>query len=1022
MPSTAMPATTARSPDQWRRLFTAADEALDLPTESREAFIAQRCADDPALGVELRALLASAEALSPLDTPAAALAAPFVAELSREPDMLPVSRIGPYRILQEIGRGGMGAVYLAERDDDQFRMRVAVKLLPAWSATDAHRVRRFVEERQILAALEHPDIARLLDGGVTADGLPWFAMEYVEGMPIDRYCDTHGLTIEQRLALFRRVCGAVAYAHRNLVVHRDLKPGNILIDTDGGVKLLDFGIAKLLGGEAGAELTQTGDRVMTPLYASPEQVRGGPVSTASDVYALGVLLHELLTGHDPYRLRSREPYDVARAILEQEPERPSVSAGRAGTGHDVETVARARATTSTRLRRRLEGDLDMIVLTALDKDLARRYRSVEQLEADVQRHLTGLPVAARGDSRVYRARKFVRRHKAGVAGGVAFAIVVVGFAVVTAIQAVRIRAESDLAAAERAAAETAVRYVSTTFQSAVPSPRDTRGVESREYFDTAAARIESALPGQPAARARLMFEIGSVYHRLGVDDRAQHFLEASLALQRTLHPNGHPDLAETLHALGEVQLDRRDVEAAGRNFDEALSLRRRFLGATHGDVARTLNGLARVRRREGRPHDADSLAREALAIDRRRPGDHRADIAQSLRSVGQARADQGNDVDARQLYQEALSLLRQVLPEEHPDVAGTVFDLAAVFRHSGDTARADSLFMYGRGLYEALLTTAALARSSREVALPASLPPSKNAPVAGAAVGSKIVFMSDRDGPDPVGHLGRQEIYIMNPDGSDQTRLTENDVRESTPVLSPDGRRIAFAEEIGGGIDIFIMNVDGTGTRRLTNMTDERLGARGPAWSPDGTKLAFRSYVNPDIYVINADGTGLVNLTKRPEPDGSPEWSPDGRRIAFVSVPDRRPTLYVMNADGSNPVPLSVESDVKPGEGFWPAPAWSPNGRRIAFVSDRDGNHEIYAIEPDGKNLVRLTNNAAEDAHPSWSPDGRQIVFHRRVLGHAQIFVMNADGTAQHRITELSSVAFNGFPSWGRAATKSPAR
>ena len=205
-----MPATTALSPDQWRQLFAAADEALDLPAERREAFITERCADDPALGVELRALLASAEAVSPLDTPAAALAAPFVAELSREPDMLPVSRIGPYRVLQEIGRGGMGAVYVAERDDDHFRKRVAIKLLPAWSATDAHSVRRFVEERQILAALEHPDIARLLDGGVTVDGLPWFAMEYVGGMPIDRYCDTHGLTIEQRLALFRRVCGAVA--------------------------------------------------------------------------------------------------------------------------------------------------------------------------------------------------------------------------------------------------------------------------------------------------------------------------------------------------------------------------------------------------------------------------------------------------------------------------------------------------------------------------------------------------------------------------------------------------------------------------------------------------------------------------------------------------------------------------------------------------------------------------------------------------------------------------------------------
>jgi eukaryotic-like serine/threonine-protein kinase len=1022
MPSTAMPATTALSPDQWRRLFDAADLALDLPTESREEFIAQRCADDPALGAELRALLASAEALSPLDTPAAALAAPLVAELSREPDAVMVSRIGPYRILREIGRGGMGAVYLAERDDDQFRKRVAVKLLPAWSATDEHRVRRFIEERQILAALEHSDIARLLDGGVTVDGLPWFAMEYVEGMPIDRYCDTHGLTIEQRLALFRRVCGAVAYAHRNLVVHRDLKPGNILIDTDGGVKLLDFGIAKLLGGEAGAELTQTRDRVMTPLYASPEQVRGGPVSTTSDIYALGVLLHELLTGHDPYRLRSREPYDVARAILEEEPERPSVSAGRAGTGHDVDGIARARATTSVRLRRRLEGDLDSIVVTALDKNPARRYRSVEQLEADVQRHLTGLPVAARGDSRVYRARKFVRRHRAGVVVGATFSLVVVGFAVITGIQAVRIRAEAERVAAERAAAETAVQYVSTTLQEAVPSPRDTRGVDAREYLDNAAARIDSALPGQPAARARLMFEMGRVYHRLGVDDRAQHFLEASLALQRALYPAGHPDLATTLNALGAVLLDRRDVDGAERAFNEALGLRARLLGPTHGQGARTFNGLAAVRRRQGRAADAESLALKALSIDQRRPGDNRADVAQSLRSLGQALADRGDGEEARRRYQESLALLRQVLPEEHPDVAGTVFDLAAAFKQSGDTAKADSLFRYARGLYEGLLTTAALATSSRDVTLPAGLPLSTSPPVASAPSGSKIVFVSDREGPDPIGHLGRQEIYIMNPDGSDQMRLTNGEFRDNSPALSPDGRKVAFSRQIDGGIDIFLMNADGTGETRLTKLAPTHLGAMRPAWSPDGTWIAFQSYVRPDVYLINVDGTGLLNLTNHPSPDGCAAWSPDGRRIAFVSVREGRPTLYVMNADGSNPVLLSVENDVKPGGGFWPAPAWSPDGRRIAFVSDRDGNHEIYTIDPDGKTLVRLTDNAAEDAHPSWSPDGRQIVFHRRVLGHGQIFVMNADGTAQHRITELSSVAFNGFPSWGRAATKSPAR
>jgi len=1018
----AMPATTPLSPDQWRQLFAAADQALELPTESREAFIAQRCTDDPALGAGLRALLASADSPSPLDTPAAALAAPLVAELSGAPDVPPVSRIGPYRVIQEIGRGGMGAVYLAERDDDHFRKRVAVKLLPTWSATDVHRVRRFIEERQILAALEHADIARLLDGGVTADGLPWFAMEYVEGMPIDRYSDTHNFTIEQRLALFRRVCSAVAYAHRNLIVHRDLKPGNILVDTNGAVKLLDFGIAKLLGADPAVAVTQTAERLMTPLYASPEQVRGEPVSTASDVYALGVLLQELLTGRDPYRLPNREPYEVAHAILEREPERPSVSVGRGGAGYDVEIVARARATTPARLRRRLEGDLDMIVLTALDKNPARRYRSVEQLEADVQRHLTGMPIAARGDSGVYRARKFVRRHRAGVAVAAAFMLVVAGFAVVTAVQAMRIRAEADRVAAERAAANAAFGYVSNTFRNAVPSPRDTRGIESREYLDTAAAGIESALKDQPAARARLMFEMGRVYHRLGVDDRAQHFLEASLAVRRTLAPAGQRDLAATLNALGAVLLDRHEIRGAEDAFEEALALHRRAFGTTHGDAARTLNGLAAARRRQGRTTDAEGLAREALAIDRRRPGDNRADVAESSRSLADALADRGDDVEAQRLYREALSLLRQVRPEEDPDVARTVFDLAASLKHSGADAQADSLFRYGRGLYEGLLATSALATASRQVTLPASLPPTKSLPAAVAASASKIVFVSDRDGPDPVGDLGRAEIYVMNADGSGQTRLTNNEFLDNNPDLSPDGRRIAFAEQVDGGVDIFLMNADGSGRKRLTNMTAMRLGALRPAWSPDGKRLAFQTFVQPDIYVINADGTGLVNLTNRPGSNGSPTWSPDGRRIAFVSNQEGRGALHVMNTDGSNPVLLSAETSVKSAGGWWLSPAWSPDGRRIAFVSDRDGNREIYTIRANGTGLVRLTDNAVEDAHPSWSPDGSQIVFHRRVLGHDQIFVMNADGSGQRRLTELSSVSFNGFPNWGPAARPAAVR
>src|SRR5262245_31514227 len=312
---------------RWRRLFEAADHALDLGPEEREAFLMRCRTDDPAFGEELQDFLISAERVTALEVPAAEFA-PLFDDRSAfaEPGADATTRFGPYRILREIGRGGMGAVYLAERSDDQFQKRVALKLLPGRSARDERRVQRFVEERQILAALDHPDIARLLDGGLTADGVPWFAMEDVEGAPIDRYCDDARLSIEERLELFCRVCAAVQYAHRNLVVHRDLKPANILVTPDGRVRLLDFGIAKLLVSQPDVrpELTATDERVLTPLYASPEQIRGDPISTASDVYSLGVLLYALLTGRYPYRLSSWQQHEVALAVLERDAERPSL--------------------------------------------------------------------------------------------------------------------------------------------------------------------------------------------------------------------------------------------------------------------------------------------------------------------------------------------------------------------------------------------------------------------------------------------------------------------------------------------------------------------------------------------------------------------------------------------------------------------------------------------------------------------------------------------------------------------------
>jgi serine/threonine protein kinase len=416
------------TPERLGRIRTIYETAWEMEAADRETLLQRECQDDADLRKEVEHLLGAREHLPEwLAGPLLAPAGPVFDAMAKAAPGMEGRQLRGYKLIREIGRGGMGTVYLAERADGAYRKQVAIKVVRA-EKDNREILERFRQERDILASLDHPNIARLLDGDTTDEGLPYFVMEFVDGQPIIRWCDERKLNVGQRLELFRSVCAAVQYAHQHLVVHRDLKPGNILVTEDGTVKLLDFGIAKLLDTAPAGELPATATimRLMTPEYASPEQVKGQAITTLTDVYSLGVVLYELLTGHRPYHLLSAAMHEVARRILEEEPTRPSdiVSTSEEGEAGErgkrlvtPKAVSEVREGDPNRLRKRLQGDLDSILLTALRKEPDRRYSSVEAFSGDLQRHLDNLPVSAREDSLWYRASRFVRRHPGGVTAG-----------------------------------------------------------------------------------------------------------------------------------------------------------------------------------------------------------------------------------------------------------------------------------------------------------------------------------------------------------------------------------------------------------------------------------------------------------------------------------------------------------------------------------------------------------------------------------------------------------------------------
>ena len=494
-------------PERWKRVEALFEQALETPEAERSQFL-QKIDDE--LRPEVESLL-SAHGQAFLDEPDRFFSSEGIDSL------LAGETIDRYRIIREIGRGGMGAVFLAERADDEYQKKVAIKLIKRGTDTDSV-LRHFRNERQILASFDHPNIARLFDGGTTESGLPYFVMEYIDGLPIDEYCNTHALSVIERLKLFREVCNAVSYAHRHLVIHRDIKRSNILITAEGVPKLLDFGIAKILQQGDGAEplATMTGMRVMTPEYASPEQVRGKPMTTASDVYSLGLVLYELLTGQLPYRFTSRSPHDVARVITEQEPTRPSTAVkgrdSRIGPNRtDFPDSSDSRFTLHP--SRSLRGDLDNIVLLALRKEPERRYQSVEQFSEDIRRHFEGRPVHARKDTVGYRAAKFVRRNKLALAAAALVLVSLIGGIIATSWQA-------HIATREKARAERRfndVRKLANNvlfdYHDAIKSLPGATKVRERLVKD--ALNYLDSLAGEAHGDPALQRELAAAYERVG---------------------------------------------------------------------------------------------------------------------------------------------------------------------------------------------------------------------------------------------------------------------------------------------------------------------------------------------------------------------------------------------------------------------------------------------------------------------------------------------------------------------------
>ena len=728
------------SASTWQRVKAVFHEALEVDRDERDAWLDEACGDDGRLHEEVSALLQAHDVndafIEPPDATVRISATQSAVPTGDE--VSPGSHIGAYRIVDTIAAGGMGVVYLAERAAGDFDKKVAIKVLKRGLDTDA-LLHRFASERQALASLEHPGIARLLDGGALADGRPYLVMEYIEGIPVTRYCDEHRLTVTQRLQLFRRAIDAVRHAHRHLVIHRDLKSEHILVTPDRTPKLVDFGVAKLLDASAGNTVNEANSRPMTLEYASPEQIRGDDMTTATDVFSLGVVLFELLTGQRPHpvaRDNSGAPVSSAtrrRATLEAPAARASSAAARGGVAEappdtTLSELAARRGTTPARLAARLRGDIDSILAQALEKDPDHRYASVEAFDLDLQRHLRSEPIASRASSLGYRVARFARRHVVALVIVGAFAALVIGSLVVLFTQQGVIERQRDEAVAARVEADRVVEFLESMLASAEPG-RGGPDATVRELLDESAQRLSADLTSLPSVRARLHTTLGRSYQALGLFDTALAQYEIALELRRALQGDHHPDVATCYSGIATLQSLRARYPEARVAIEAALSIRRRHASRPDPLLAQALSDLGAILRASGDApgardayeraaeyvevgslieadllnnranlarHECDyESAREhmsrALEIRRERlPPDHPR-ILQSLTNVAALRSETGDAEGAEKSLREAVAVARRVLGTEHRDLAMMLGNLAMLVEMRGNHAEAERI-------------------------------------------------------------------------------------------------------------------------------------------------------------------------------------------------------------------------------------------------------------------------------------------------------------------------------------------